>query len=317
MIVQAEKPIRVFGTGKGKVIAVFAGEKVEQTFNEDKWCLELSPRSCGGPFEMELNLDGERVVIEDVYVGQVLLCGGQSNMQMKMKDEITKPEKYVSDDLLRLYYVDRPEENPITENMGWLPCRKEMVANWPAIPYLTGLALRKKGIAVGVVSCNQGASVIQSWMRPEYLSDPDFDIPLKEKFVDHYHELYGRWNPNTYLYHTMLEKLLPYSFDSVLWYQGESNASSAEGKVYLKLLQNMIANWREDFKDADLPFIVVQIADFTERDTEGWHLVQKAQAEIEKVMENVHTVRCADICENTMIHPVTKWKLAERIANLL
>ena len=120
LVLQAGKPIRVFGTGKGCVKVTFDGQSIEKSFAEDKWCVELPPHDFGGSYEMEVELDGKKTVLHDVYVGQVLLCAGQSNMQMKMKDEITAPDSYIDSDKLRLFNVDRPEDNPVSEKMGWV-----------------------------------------------------------------------------------------------------------------------------------------------------------------------------------------------------
>ena len=185
---------------------------------------------------------------------------------------------------------------------------------------LDGLCGRIRLMAVpaaGIVLSAQGASVIQSWMDEESLRDPEFDIPDAQKHPDHFHEVFGAWNHPSQLYHEMLEPLLPYSFGSVIWYQGESNGSDAEGRVYLKMLTRMIQCWRSADRDPRLPFLIVQLADTEERLNEGWRDIQAAQLAIADRLPNVRSVICADVSERTMIHPVTKWKLADRIAALL
>ncbi|MGN1128218.1 MAG: sialate O-acetylesterase, partial [Candidatus Flemingiibacterium sp.] len=119
------------------------------------------------------------------------------------------------------------------------------------------------------------------------------------------------------LYHFMLERLMPFSFGRVVWYQGESNSSVYEGEIYDKLLDMMIGNWRKSFADEKLGFIIVQIADFIHTgDKNGWQAVQDAQLRAQDEIPGVRTVVSADICENDMIHPVTKWKLAKRISEI-
>ena len=103
----------------------------------------------------------------------------------------------------------------------------------------------------------------------------------------------------------------------MVWYQGESDASVAEGLVYCDELCTLIDVWRKDFGDDELPFIVVQIADTLERMTEGWKLVQRAQEEVVTRRENVKMVESRDVCETDDIHPKTKHKLAKRIAQAL
>ena len=104
---------------------------------------------------------------------------------------------------------------------------------------------------------------------------------------------------------------------SVLWYQGESNASVDEARIYLRFLDALTSSWREVFMDENLEFIVIQLADYDERNTEGWHLVQEAQLKAQDELKNVKTVICRDVCETDDIHPRSKKELSLRIAKAL
>jgi sialate O-acetylesterase len=90
-----------------------------------------------------------------------------------------------------------------------------------------------------------------------------------------------------------------------------------EGKVYAEELCELIKIWRRDLRDVDLPFVIVQIADYDERDDKGWHLVQEGQLRAEKMLPNVKTVISRDISESFHIHPPTKTEISKRIANAL
>ncbi|MBR6748626.1 MAG: hypothetical protein IKM07_06775, partial [Clostridia bacterium] len=72
-----------------------------------------------------------------------------------------------------------------------------------------------------------------------------------------------------------------------------------------------------DFADPGLPFIVVQIAEYTPRYDDGWRAVQKAQLDVQGMRNGVKTVISADVCETDDIHPPTKDKLSRRIADAL
>lgn len=88
--------------------------------------------------------------------------------------------------------------------------------------------------------------------------------------------------------------------------------------MYDKEVCALIDTWRSDLKNNKLPFVIVQIADFCySPNKEAWKLVQKAQYEVQNMRENVTTVISRDVCENDDIHPKTKDKLAERIAEVL
>ncbi len=313
VVFQAGKPVRVFGTGSGEVRVSFLGEEKTIYADGKEWLVELKPQSYGGPFSMELSLDGHEITLNDIMIGEVLLCAGQSNMQFTMAEEATPSSSYESDLFLRTYTVDRPEANkPLTPEDGWVCCDAESVGKWSALGYLTGRKLREKGVpAVGIVLCAQGASVIQSWMDTDSLKAPEFQIAQEKLCEDHM--VYSQWNAPSFLYETMFKTVTPFSFGNAVWYQGESNDSPAEGAVYVSLLGAMIQSWRREDRDEALPFVIVQIAD--SRRNEGWFAVQKAQEEAPAVIPHVRTVKSADVCEKEMIHPVTKGPLASRIAD--
>lgn len=313
MIFQANKPIRIFGNGKGHASAKFLGETGSVDSDGGRWVIELKPRPYGGPFELEVELDGQTTVIHDVMIGEVVLFSGQSNIQFRMEEEITPPEDYADDENLRIFVSERIEQGePLTPADGWVKCRRENIPKWSAVAYLTGCEARNAGVpTVGVVVCSQGASVIQSWIDDRVFVGSALELPDEKLHRDSTSPNYSRWNAPGRLYHFMLERLMPYSFGNVVWYQGESNTSPDEGRIYTELLAMMIENWRKEFRDDHLPFTVVQISDFT--DTEGWRLVQSAQLAAEDAIADVVCVKSADVCEKKMIHPVTKGPLAVRI----
>ena len=314
----ANKPIRIFGTGEGKIEGVFQGEKAVAKTTERGWVLEFSPRPYGGPYTIEIDLNGEKKEFSNVYVGETLLCAGQSNMHFKLSTSTEPKERYKEDERVRLFIADRPEEGErFFSKDGWLPCTKENAAEWTAIGYHVAHRIaQEKGCAVGVVACCQGASVVQAWLPKENLPLAFSKIPTDELHPDH--TLYP-WNKTGFLYEYMLAKILPYSFSHVIWYQGESNAYFPEAETYAQNLSAMILRWRADFMDDRLPFCVVQIADYDAYsfDKEAWRTIQEEQLSTAKLLPSVTVVVSRDVCETNDIHPPTKNKLALRIANSL
>ena len=315
----ANKPIRVFGTGNGIVTIDFLGEHVEYTANADTWQVELSPRPYGGPYEMTVALDGETTVLTDLWIGEVLLCSGQSNMSFRMIESKDYPEINEPYSTLRVFHAERiSKEGIFRPKDGWKSCdTDEVIQNTTAIGYEVGLLLAKRlGCAIGLIAAAQGASVIQSWIPEGAVERIGLHFTEEELYSSHF--TYPIWNPPGTLYHTMLEPWAPYSVSNVLWYQGESNSSLAEGAAYGQMLAELIRIWREDFCDPILPFTVIQIANYDRaKCAEGWKLVQAAQWKIQNEVANVKTVISADVCETDDIHPPTKKHLSERIANAI
>ena len=83
------------------------------------------------------------------------------------------------------------------------------------------------------------------------------------------------------------------------------------------MLTGLIDLWRREFRDPTLPFLVVQIADFVDRDGEAWRTIQEAQLQAQTAIPYVKSVISRDVCETNDIHPPTKHILAERIVKRL
>ena len=94
-----------------------------------------------------------------------------------------------------------------------------------------------------------------------------------------------------------------------------------EAKVYDKELAALIECWREIYRDGELPFVAVQLADYFDKDgnyiSEGWRIMQETQLNLPNICKNTEVVKCADVCETDDIHPVTKAPLAKRIADVI
>ena len=103
------------------------------------------------------------------------------------------------------------------------------------------------------------------------------------------------------------------SVGNVVWYQGESNTTVSEGKIYLKLFRELVDSWRRIAQDTELPFTVVQICDFDVRPDEGWSVIQEAQQKAGQELYKVKTVVSRDVCESFEIHPRTKNILAYKV----
>lgn len=317
MVLQAGKPIVIAGTGKGNLKISLAGRKTEFRIDDEKWAVKLGPFSYGGPYTAIINLNEEKLQIKNIMIGEVFLCAGQSNMQFTIGEE-QPSRKYESDPMLRTYVAERIEAyEGIKSADGWVQSTTENICFWSAIGYHLARSVRKfTGAAVGIVGCWQGASIIQSWIRKDIISRKEYFIPNEQMSFNEKHneyKIYSAWNGFGMLHDRVFSKIAPYTFSNVIWYQGESNASIAEGKMYVKLLGALISSWREELLDPELPFIVVQICDFDNRQDEGWKLVQKAQEEAENILPGVKTVISSDVCSHEDIHPANKIDLSEKI----
>ncbi|MBO5200302.1 MAG: hypothetical protein J6B93_03380 [Clostridia bacterium] len=314
IIFQAEKPIRFYGEGSGTVTVTLNGATKTEAFSGDSWLIELPPMAYGGPYTAEIELNGEKTLLSDVFVGEVLLLAGQSNIELTLGGTNYPVDKYESNSMLRCFALERFNKNgSITPADGWFACDKDdRLGSWSAIGYHLGqLLTKKRGIAVGLIFCYQGASVIESWMPAELAAQEKFYLPKEEKYDSPF--VHTEHNENGALYNAVFRQTIPYSVGNVIWYQGCSNTGPSEYKIYTDLLCTLIDRWRQDLMDEVLPFTVVQIADWDQRDDAAWKGIQQAQLKITEVRGNVKTVISADLCEVDDIHPPTKHLLARRI----
>lgn len=319
MVLAKDKPVNVFGEGKGRVVVKVAGKKAKCKASDGRWEAVLPAMKAGGPYSMTITSKGDKVEFKDVYVGNVIVIAGQSNIQFKLKESSTPESEWTGDDLLREYTLPRIEKGePFTPEDGWVSCTAENAGGWSAIGYHIGKIIREKtGEAVALVNCYQGASVIEAWIPEDIVNQDKYRLPDELTHNDHRYSVYLAWNSPGKLFHHSLEEITPYTVNDVVWYQGESNTGIGEYAIYPQLAVEMVNSWRAAFKDETLPFVFIQIADFDYRQDDAWKNLQKAQMTIPSLVEGVKVVPCADICESDNIHPKTKSVLSARVADVI
>ena len=130
----------------------------------------------------------------------------------------------------------------------------------------------------------------------------------------------GGQNLPTVLYNAMLYPLAPYALQGVVWYQGESN-TGGDARNYEKWLTELVTGWRQLWHQPELPFVIVQLANFmepTDKPQEsgwsGWSVVREAQRQVARQQPNAALACAIDLGEAVDIHPLRKREVAQRIA---
>lgn len=317
MVLAADKPIRIFGEGDGVAKVTFCGQSAECTAKNGKWLCKLPSMNYGGPYEMEVSLDGEKTILKNIYVGVVLLLAGQSNHQFKIRDSKKEGHLAVKDDRKRFFMLLRIEDQEdIHPEDGWVKGDGD-ISSWPLLgSFMAEEIIKRKNVAVGLIGCYQGASVIEAWLPEEICNRPEFSLPIEEKTHSHINPDYAAWNVNGRLYEFMFKKIVPFSISNAVWYQGESDTTVSEAKIYDKELAALIERWRNDLLDPELYFTVVQIANLRSQG-ENWASLQAAQLRVPSLVENCNAVISKDLCEDDDIHPQSKKALGIRIVDSL
>ena len=124
-----------------------------------------------------------------------------------------------------------------------------------------------------------------------------------------------RWKP-TGLYNAMIHPLINYNVKGALWYQGESN--TGKPKEYGDLLTKMILDWRNKWNQKEMPFLIVQLANFMEARKlpleSNWAELRDQQRLISKNVPNVGLAVTIDLGEWNDIHPLNKKSVGDRLA---
>lgn len=117
------------------------------------------------------------------------------------------------------------------------------------------------------------------------------------------------------LYETMLQRVAPYTLAGFLYYQGEQDDVKPE--CYYNLLTRLIRQWREDWRDDKLPFMIVQLPMFKnegDKDFKNWPVIREAQHRAYRTVKNTGLAVILDKGELNNIHPVDKQPVGERLA---
>ncbi len=194
MVLQREMPVPLWGKAEpGETVQVsFAGQsRTTQADKEGNWRILLDPLGTSAEsrtLRVEGNMpdsSGDRspVLLDDILVGEVWFCSGQSNMDMT----VAKTEKYrfagvdneaaevaaANHPLIRMFTGDWACKNqPMYAVQGtWRACTPETVREFSAVGYFFARRLRESlAVPVGLVTLSYGASTAQAWIRREAIS---------------------------------------------------------------------------------------------------------------------------------------------------
>ena len=180
MVIQRDMPIRIFGEGKGKIRAEFCGvcREFENT-SDGKWEIEFPPMPAGGPYTMKINTDGEKTVLEDILVGDVWICGGQSNMEqiLARTDGGLEYAENCREENIRFFTVPRRvvRDEPYTcwhffysDNLDtpWEICDTQSAWYFSAIGFhFAKKVYAETGVPIGMINCNWGGTQIEPYIE--------------------------------------------------------------------------------------------------------------------------------------------------------
>ncbi|HMQ45829.1 MAG TPA: sialate O-acetylesterase [Saprospiraceae bacterium] len=184
MVVQRQRPIRVWGMGNpGEMIRIQLHNRVTVTFvaPDGRWIGTLSTLEAGGPYEMSIRSVSDTVNIQDVMVGDVWFCAGQSNMEWPLKNSEGGNAAAAEADFPNIRFFEVPKKmatQPQTDVAAtpWKLCTPSTAPDFSAIAFYYGKELHENfDVPIGLIEATWGGSKINTWMSgPSLLDDPNF-----------------------------------------------------------------------------------------------------------------------------------------------
>lgn len=197
MVIQQEAGIAVWGSASpGETVTVTLGQQSAKAAasSDGKWRVDLKPVAPNSS-PMTLTVEGNnRLEFQDVLVGEVWLCSGQSNMAVPFSKSVYAwtEASQVSDSQLRIFEIRiRASLQPQSELVGkWRLCDLDSLAYFSTVGYFFGKELREKlHRPVGLISAAWGGSHAQAWISLAGLQQPPaFDnyVTALQKSIDVY-----------------------------------------------------------------------------------------------------------------------------------
>lgn len=305
-VFQRGKPIRLWGSSQpGATVTALVNQKATLVVADDKgeWFLEVDP-----PKELRDDIiirssTGIEKRIKKPLLGQVWLCGGQSNMAMPLVNTDGYPtfaQSNAENELIvRLYRAPGgkfglPEEQ-------WLTNDTENIRNFSAICYMTGHAVAKeRNEVVGLIDLSVGGTRLEAWMPSK--------APRQQTFSR------SERNQKGFSFDTVVAPQKPYSARGLIWYQGEWDTNH-QPERYSKLLVQTMKDWRNAWNDSTLQITVIQLPQFSgAKSQKNWRTLQEQQEIAAKTLQGASIVRTSDLIFNK-IHPLAKREISRRTAH--
>lgn len=338
MVVQQNKAFRIWGTAnagdKVSISADWMSNSITVIANQQGDFLAIIdvPAAKIGdftPHQISVQTQGEKLSLENLLIGDLWFCSGQSNMQFSVKDMIGAAEviNKANQPHIRLLSVGLNfSATPIGTFSGkWQECTTDRVKDFSAVGYSFGKKLYDElNIPIGLIFSGIGASGVQAYIPQEELSGnpllnhtylkPYLESSKSKEKIDGGFSFEKVVRPYL-LYNALIHPFANLSIKGFCWYQGEANHMERES--YVEATQTMIKSWRHNFKQGDLPFYYVQIAPYfheKEDDKLAYDaFFREAQAKIAS-LNNTAMVSTMDVGEAKDLHPKNKQPIGLRLA---
>jgi sialate O-acetylesterase len=320
MVLQQKSDVAIWGwAAPGETLKIVCNWNSSDTVkvkadNTAAWKTTIKTIGAGGPYTISVLGRSSNVQLNNVMLGEVWVCSGQSNMEWSANHKIINGDEEVAkadNPNIRIFHVQKigAQYPQSTCYATWSMCTPETMRSTSAIGYFFARELQQKlNVPVGIIVSAWGGARAEVWMERSQIEDnPKLNVRNKKQ-TDFWQDAPG------VLYNSMIYPVMPYGIAGAIWYQGEANCDNHH-MIYSKLMKTLIENWREGFKK-DFPFYQVQIAPYDYGDKGTSEYIREQQEVVTKTVPNTGMVVISDLVDDIKaIHPKNKLDVGKRLAN--
>ncbi|MBO5866088.1 MAG: sialate O-acetylesterase [Bacteroidaceae bacterium] len=352
MIIQRDKPFVVKGTANSSqgVIVKLGRQKAKAVANDrGEWVVTFAPMKADGKsYTMTVECGKEKITYNNIAVGEVWLCSGQSNMAFMVKEtsHIEQSLANVESKDIRLYDMKprvltnniewdstdlvRLNNHDYFQSTTWQMQSKENVSDFSAVAYHFGAILADSlDVPIGLICNAVGGAPAEAFIDRKTLEFHPVlvDILYNWKENDMVQDwCRGRAKLNIakssnklqrhpyepcYLYETGIMPIAHYPIKGAIWYQGESNAHNVE--LHEVIFPTLVDSWRRAWNDTMMPFYFVQLSSINRP---SWPHFRDSQRRLAAEIPYCDFAVSSDKGDPWDVHPKEKAPVGERLARL-
>lgn len=331
MVLQRNTPVAIWGNASaGEKVTVAFHKQVKQATADTsgKWMVHLDAMPANDKPAM-MTISGSNIItLNNILVGEVWLCSGQSNMEFTMAKSSKFANAKRSKGLdsaatanernpnIRLFLVRRDLTKPdgAGVNKGWNETEVTYLKDFSAPGYYFAKKLYEElNVPIGMIASSVSGSNIEPWMSGAVHKDTISKGHTVELTID-------EKQPGKF-YAGMIKPLAPYTIKGFLWYQGETNCFLKETTQYTQKFRHLINSWRTAWNNSNASFYFVQIAPHSYSKSKGLNaqtLPEFREAQAAALdLPNTAMIITTDLVDKLDdIHPTYKWEIGKRLALL-
>nr|WP_320058936.1 sialate O-acetylesterase [uncultured Bacteroides sp.] len=326
MVLQQNTQVKLWGKAKASTpitIKVSWNQQAYTTRSDanGRWLLSVATSKAGYTPQSIKFSDGETTELNNILIGEVWFCSGQSNMEMPLNGFRNCPILGANESIANaseyrtgIRFATVPKTAALTPQETctgkWQECNPENAQWFSATAYHFATALHTAlNVPVGIINCSWGGSTVEGWLPEDILKNyPDIDLKKAGSKEE------AEYMQPMIMYNGMLKPLQNYTIKGFLWYQGESNLGKQA--TYAERLATMVNLWRKEWALGELPFYFVEIAPYQYGEGDMGAYLREAQFKAQAFISSSGMISTNDLVEPyeaANIHPRNKTLVGQRL----